>query len=88
MWTKWAQVQSKEHNTSMCQGVGMGRRADYTDGHSWAGGVGMLVEGGGDDTYSCSVFGQGCAYWYGVGLLVDKAGADQKNPGKATDKKK
>jgi hypothetical protein len=68
--------QTAEHNTSMSQGVGNGRRGDYVDGHSWAGGVGMLVDGAGDDSYTCGVFGQGCAYWYGVGMLVDKAGAD------------
>jgi len=69
--------QTKEHNTSMSQGVGNGRRGDYLDGHSWAGGVGMLVDGGGDDAYSCGVFGQGCGYWYSTGILVDKGGNDK-----------
>jgi hypothetical protein len=68
--------QTAKHNTSMSQGMGCGRRADYVDGHSWAGGIGMLVDGGGDDKYSCGVFGQGCSYWYGTGILVDKAGND------------
>lgn len=68
--------QTAEHNTSMSQGVGNGRRGDYLDGHSWAGGVGMLVDGGGDDAYSCGVFGQACAYWYGTGILADKGGSD------------
>jgi hypothetical protein len=74
---RYPSAQSAEHNSSLCQGMGMGRRADYTDGHSWAGGVGLLVDGGGDDKYACAVFGQGCAYWYGVGALLDRAGADQ-----------
>ncbi len=64
--------QTAEHNTSMCQGVGNGRRGDYLDGHSWAGGVGMLIDGGGTDSYSCGVFGQACSYWYGTGILCDK----------------
>jgi len=68
--------QSAEHNASLSQGFGFGRRGDYNDGHSWAGGVGLLVDGGGDDGYSCGVFGQGCAYWYGIGILADKGGDD------------
>jgi len=68
--------QTQEHNVSLAQGMGYGKRADYTDGHSLAGGVGLLVDGAGDDQYSCGVFGQGQAYWYGVGLLYDKAGHD------------
>jgi hypothetical protein len=76
---RYPSAQSAEHNSSLSQGVGMGRRADYSDGHSWAGGVGLLVDGAGDDKYSCAVFGQGCAYWYGVGALLDRAGADEYN---------
>jgi hypothetical protein len=68
--------QTKDHNTSMAQGVGNGRRGDYVDGHSWAGGVGMLVDGGGDDAYSAGLFAQACAYWYGTGILSDKGGND------------
>ena len=69
-------AQSAEHNSNLSQGFGFGRRGDYLDGHSWAGGVGMLVDGGGDDSYSCGIFGQGCGYWYGTGILADKDGAD------------
>jgi hypothetical protein len=68
--------QAKEHNTSMCQGVGFGWRADFIDGHSLAGGVGMLLDAEGDDLYSAGVFAQGCAYWYGVGILTDEKGDD------------
>ncbi|MCX7993374.1 MAG: hypothetical protein N2651_06865, partial [Fimbriimonadales bacterium] len=35
--------QTAERNVSMAQGAGYGRRADYTDGRSWAGGTGMLI---------------------------------------------
>ncbi len=70
-------AQSKEHNTSLAQGVGFGKRADYLDGHSLAGGVGMLVDARGNDRYSCGVFGQGCSYWYGVGILADSSGNDE-----------
>lgn len=73
---KYPSAQSKEHNGSLSQGFGFGRRGDYLDGHSWAGGVGLLVDGAGDDAYSCGIFGQGGAYWYGVGILADKGGDD------------
>jgi hypothetical protein len=68
--------QSDKHNVSMAQGAGNGRRADYTDGHSLAGGIGILVDGAGNDTYSCGVFGQGVGYWYGLGILSDGGGDD------------
>jgi len=69
-------AQNSNHNTSMSQGCGFGRRADITDGHSMSGGCGLLVDDEGDDTYSCGVFGQGVAYWYAIGVLSDKAGND------------
>lgn len=72
-------AQSKEHNSSLAQGMGFGKRADFTDGHSLAGGVGILADGSGDDQYSCGVFGQGCSYWYGVGILADSTGNDEYN---------
>ena len=72
----FASSQSPEHNTNLCQGVGFGKRADFVDGHSWAGGVGMLIDGYGDDTYSAGLFAQGCAYWYAIGLLCDMSGND------------
>lgn len=69
--------QSPEHNSSLAQGFGFGKRADYLDGHSLAGGVGMLIDGSGDDRYRCGIFGQGAAYWYGVGVLADRSGDDE-----------
>ncbi len=69
-------AQSKEHNTSMCQGAGYGLRAEFDNGHSMSGGVGVLQDMGGDDSYSCGVFGQGVAYWHGMGILSDYAGND------------
>ncbi len=69
-------AQNANHNTSMSQGAGYGRRADMTDGHSMSGGYGLLVDDAGEDSYSCGVFGQGVAYWYGVGVLSDRSGND------------
>lgn len=68
--------QTDKHNVSMAQGAGNGRRADYTDGHSLAGGIGVLVDAEGNDRYTCGVFGQGVGYWYGLGILCDGEGAD------------
>jgi hypothetical protein len=74
---KFPGSQTKEHNSSLSQGFGFGRRADVTEGHSMAGGIGFLVDGGkGNDVYTCGVFGQGAAYWYSVGLLADDGGND------------
>jgi hypothetical protein len=68
--------QTAERNVSMAQGAGYGRRADYSDGRSWAGGVGMLIDVQGSDRYTCGVFGQGVGYWGGVGMLIDLQGDD------------
>jgi len=61
---------------SFSQGAAFGRRADLGDGHSLGGGVGLLVEGDGDDTYWGSVYCQGAGYWWAVGMLEDRAGND------------
>jgi len=71
--------QTPDHNVSLAQGVGYGRRADYLDGHSWAGGFGLLADMNGNDSYSAGLFAQGCAYWFSVGMLLDGAGADDYN---------
>ncbi len=63
------------------QGAGFGRRGEEIDGHNWAGGVGMLVDGAGNDHYEGDVFSQGTAYWYSLGFLVDKSGDDYHRTG-------
>ncbi len=69
--------QNPQHNNSMSQGAATGWRADYLDGYSVPGGVGVLVDAGGDDEYTCGLFGQGAGYWYGLGLLIDLSGRDR-----------
>lgn len=69
--------QSPTHNTSFAQGAALGRRADYLEGLSLAGGVGILFDQAGTDRYSCGVFGQGAGYWGGFGALLDATGDDQ-----------
>lgn len=61
---------------NFAQGTGFGRRADFGDGHSLGGGIGMLVDGGGDDSYTGSVYSQGAGYWWALGSLEDRAGND------------
>ena len=68
--------QSAQHNVSMAQGAGYGFRSDYFTGHSLSGGVGILYDQEGKDTYNCAVFGQGTGYWQGVGVLWDEKGDD------------
>jgi len=62
---------------SDAQGCAMGRRGDGADGHSWAGGIGALLDGEGDDRYTAGNWAQGCGYWFGTGLLWDGSGDDE-----------
>ncbi len=64
---------------SNVQGCGIGRRGDGSDGHSWAGGLGALLDGGGNDFYSAGNWSMGTGYWFGIGLLHDRAGDDKYN---------
>jgi hypothetical protein len=68
--------QTAEHNSSYAQGFGFGKRADFIDGHSWAGGVGILCDISGDDSYSAGLFAQGCGAWHALGMLLDGSGND------------
>ncbi|MCG9895294.1 MAG: hypothetical protein MH204_07455 [Fimbriimonadaceae bacterium] len=70
-----AQVEGQ--NLSMAQGAGVGFRADYLNGRSQAGGVGILYDVQGTDRYTASVFAQGVGYWMGLGVLWDDSGADR-----------
>jgi hypothetical protein len=62
---------------SNAQGVGLGRRGDGSDGHSWAGGLGMLIDIEGDDTYTAGNWSMGTGYWFGTGILYDGGGNDE-----------
>jgi hypothetical protein len=53
---------------SFAQGCGFGDR-NYASG-----GLGILWNGSGNDSYSGSYFAQGAGYWLGAGLLIDRAG--------------
>jgi len=62
---------------SNAQGSGMGRRGDGADGHSWAGGLGVLLDGRGDDVYTAGNWAMGTGYWFGIGALHDGGGNDE-----------
>lgn len=61
---------------SMSLGCGYGRRCDSGDGQNQGGGVGIVVEGAGDDTYHTSVFSLGSGYWWGAGIFEERGGND------------
>ncbi|MBU0754581.1 MAG: hypothetical protein KJ645_05545, partial [Planctomycetes bacterium] len=62
---------------SNAQGCGMGRRGDGADGHCWAGGLGALLDGEGNDYYTAGNWCMGTGYWFGMGILHDGAGNDE-----------
>lgn len=63
-------------NYSYVQGCGVGRRGDIIDGHSWAGGMGTIIDLEGNDTYESGNWSLGCGYWYGMGFAYDGSGND------------
>lgn len=69
--------QLPSRNTSMGQGAGRGLRADFVDGRSTTGGIGILLDLAGDDHYIAQVFAQGAGYQEGLGLLIDDDGNDR-----------
>lgn len=64
-------------SVSNAQGCAMGRRGDGADGHSWAGGMGVLIDIEGSDTYSSGNWSMGTGYWFGMGYLYDGNGDDE-----------
>jgi len=56
---------------SMAQGAAHGSRT------SIGGGIGILRDDAGNDSYEAEMFAQGVGYYYGIGLLWDRAGADR-----------
>ncbi|MCP4569639.1 MAG: hypothetical protein GY841_18835 [FCB group bacterium] len=59
------------------QGAGYGRRGDGSDGHSWAGGVGAIIDIHGDDQYISGNWSLGVGYWFGTGICYDGDGNDE-----------
>ncbi len=59
-----------DHHLSMSQGFANGFRPDLP------GGIGMIIEKGGNDYYTGDIYAQGAAYWYGIGAIIDDTGND------------
>ena len=55
---------------SFSQGFGLGDR------YFASGGIGVLWDKNGNDTYRSNYFSQGSSYWFALGLLLDGAGND------------
>lgn len=69
--------QVPDRNTSMGQGAGYGGRGISFDGRSVPGGIGLLLDLGGNDRYEAQVFAQGVGYHEGLGMLLDDGGDDR-----------
>jgi hypothetical protein len=61
---------------SLGQGFGLGVRPEK-DSNGVPGGIGMLIDDEGNDTYIADYFSQGASHYYGLGILNDMAGDDQ-----------
>ncbi len=66
---------------SFAQGASLGRGFGPAQGRSWAGGVGMLTDIEGDDTYIAGDWSQGSTNWFGTGFLYDGSGNDHYKGG-------
>jgi len=65
-------------NSSLGQGTAFGWRRDATGTHL-SGGLALLRDVTGHDTYEGSTFVQGTGYWMGMGVLADGEGDDRYN---------
>lgn len=61
---------------SMGQGFGKGIRPEKKV-MGVSGGIGMLIDKNGNDTYIADYFAQGASYYYGIGILKDLEGNDR-----------
>jgi hypothetical protein len=72
-------------NTSMAQGAGEGSDFGFLSFGSPAqnevggGGYGLLFDGGGSDSYTCGIMGQGVGFFESTGVLIDRGGDDTYN---------
>ncbi|MCX6139628.1 MAG: HEAT repeat domain-containing protein [Candidatus Kapabacteria bacterium] len=59
------------HQVTFTQGAALGSRPIAS------GGIGVLVDGTGNDVYTSDIYGQGTGYWFGLGALIDLSGDDR-----------
>jgi hypothetical protein len=72
----WSPQMPGRANSSMSQGASTGLRWDAAD-IFLSGGLGVLRDAAGDDSYRAGLFAQGSGYWQGIGLLSDGGGRDR-----------
>ncbi len=70
-WKYGDVLRYEDHYVSLSQGFGYGLRPYFS------GGVGLLIDGEGNDVYQSDIFGQGASYWWSLGGLIDYSGNDQ-----------
>jgi hypothetical protein len=63
--------EDRQYYQSLSQGFGYGQRPFAS------GGIGLLADLKGNDTYIGDYFSQGASYWYALGMLLDKEGNDK-----------
>src|SRR5690606_32279131 len=61
---------------SMSQGFGYGVRP-WESLAGASGGIGVIAEAEGNDTYVADYFAQGSSYWFSLGILDDRKGHDR-----------
>jgi hypothetical protein len=71
----------EKSTVSMGQGFGCGVRPD-TDKLGVPGGVGVLIDEKGGNSYIADYFAQGSSYYYGLGILESKGGSNQYTAGR------
>lgn len=70
-------ISSNQYNWSASQGAGVGYfHYPAIGGQNVSGGIGLLFDLGGIDTYSAGLTAQGAGYFHGLGLLLDSEGDD------------
>ncbi|MEE9613984.1 MAG: PDZ domain-containing protein [Thermodesulfobacteriota bacterium] len=73
---KYPDFRDPENATkSFSQGFGTGMRP-YKTAVGASGGIGLLIDAGGNDRYEGDYFSQGSSYWYSLGILHDLGGND------------
>ncbi len=79
---KYADFRAPERSSqTLGQGFGFGMRPNnMTAGAS--GGIGVLIDEEGNDTYHGDYFAQGSSYYFSLGILYDKSGYDQYSAGR------
>jgi hypothetical protein len=68
---------------SDAQGFGYGMRPDNSF-LGTSGGIGIISDAEGNDTYVADYFAQGASYWYALGILDDRKGNDRYVAGRYT----